>query len=74
MWVLLWEEYVGFIAWPDVNTWQKRSGTWPEMQNVVGCIDGTSHEILVPSTEPQEEFYGGHRQFHCIRTVSVIIN
>ncbi|CAC5413927.1 unnamed protein product [Mytilus coruscus] len=28
-----------------------------EMPNLVGMIDGTSHEILIPSTEPQQDFY-----------------
>ncbi|XP_071146166.1 uncharacterized protein [Mytilus edulis] len=49
-------------------------GNWPEMANVIGAIDGTSHEIWIPSTEPQEEFYSGHRKFHCIHTQIVIDN
>ncbi|CAG2212839.1 unnamed protein product [Mytilus edulis] len=74
MWVILWEEVARTIVWPDRNTWHRRNGKWPEMPNVLGCIDGTSHEILVPQTEPQEEFYSGHRKFHCIHTQVVIDN
>ncbi|CAC5384042.1 unnamed protein product [Mytilus coruscus] len=44
------------------------------MPNVIGAIDGTSHEIWIPSTEPQDEFYNGHRKFHCIHTQIVIDN
>ena len=35
-------------------------GNWPEMPAVVGCIVGTSHEILRPMVENQAEFYSGH--------------
>ncbi|CAC5357895.1 unnamed protein product [Mytilus coruscus] len=47
---------------------------WPEMPNVVGMIDGTSHEILIPSTEPQQDFYSGHRKYHCIHTQVICDN
>ena len=34
----------------------------------VGAIDGTSHRIYRPEVEPQELYYLGHRQFHCLHT------
>ena len=68
MWTILWEICAPKVEWPDVHAWQQLTGTWPEMSHVVGCIDGTSHEILMPSTEPQEEFYSGHRKYHCMHT------
>ncbi|CAG2193327.1 unnamed protein product [Mytilus edulis] len=57
MWLILLEICVPLVEWPDVNSWRQRIGEWPEMPRVVGSIDGTSHEILVPGNEPQEEFY-----------------
>ncbi|CAC5421415.1 unnamed protein product [Mytilus coruscus] len=59
MWLILWEVCVPLVEWPDINSWRQRIGEWPEMTRVVGSIDGTSHEILIPSNEPQEEFYSG---------------
>ncbi|VDI80370.1 Hypothetical predicted protein [Mytilus galloprovincialis] len=71
MWLILWE---ALIVWPDVNSWQQKIGKWSEMPNVLASIDGTSHEILIPSTEPQEEFYSGHRKYHCFHTQVIIDN
>lgn len=68
MWLILWEICVPLEEWPDVNSWRQRVGEWPEMPRVVGSIDGTYHEILIPSNEPQEEFYSGHRKYYCIHT------
>lgn len=68
MWLILWEEIGQPQLWPSVQSWQHKIGEWSEMPNVLGCIDGTSHEILTPSNEPQEEFYSGHRKYHCIHT------
>ena len=42
--------------------------TWSEFPNAVGCIDVTPHEIQVPSTEPQREFFSEHRHFHLLNT------
>ena len=39
-----------------------------DMPNVVSAIDGTSHEIQIPSNEPQQQFDSGHRKYHCIHT------
>ncbi|VDH98225.1 Hypothetical predicted protein [Mytilus galloprovincialis] len=52
MWLILWEICVPLVEGPDVNSWRQRIGEWPEMPRVVGSIDGTSHEILIPSNEP----------------------
>lgn len=68
MWVLLWEVCSPLVTWPSVQEWTAKQGHWREMANVVGSIDGTSHEILVPMVEPQQEFYSGHRNYHCIHT------
>jgi hypothetical protein len=38
------------------------------MPNVVSAIDGTSHEIQIPSNEPQQQFDSVHRKEHCIHT------
>ncbi|VDI45215.1 Hypothetical predicted protein [Mytilus galloprovincialis] len=74
MWIPMWEVVSPLIHWPAVQDWRNCRGRWPEMSNVVGCIDGTSHEILTPMTEPQEEFYSGHRKYHCIHTQVIIDN
>lgn len=68
MWIILWEICAPNVRWPTRQEWLNRRGKWPEMPNVVGMIDGTSHEILIPSTEPQQDFYSGHRKYHCIHT------
>ena len=38
------------------------------MPNVVSAIDGTSHEIQIPSNKPQQQFDSDHRKYHCIHT------
>jgi len=38
------------------------------MPNVVSVIDETSHEIQIPSNEPQQQFDRGHIQYLCIHT------
>ncbi|CAC5380009.1 unnamed protein product [Mytilus coruscus] len=50
MWVILWEEVARTTFGPDVNTWHRRNGKWHEMHNVLGCIDGTSHDIFGAAT------------------------
>ena len=39
-----------------------------------GAIDGTSHRIYKPQTEPQEEFYSGHRRYHSMHTQVIVDN
>ena len=33
------------------------------MSNVVSAIDGTSHEIQIPSNEPQQKTYSDNHKF-----------
>ena len=56
------------ILWPSQREWVYLGGNWPEIPAVVGCIDGTSHEILMPMVENQAEFNSGHRKYHCYHT------
>ena len=49
-------------------------GRWRNIPEVVGCINGTSHEIYRPNNEIQQMYYSGHRRFHCIHTQVVIDN
>lgn len=66
-WMLLWEQYAPQVNWHSEETWATLVGTWPKMPNVVGAIDGTSHEILIPGVQ-QQLYYSGHRKFHCLHT------
>jgi hypothetical protein len=50
------------------------ANNWPDMPNVVGAIDGTSHAIQRPSAEPERLFYSGHRHYHCLHTQIIIDN
>ena len=47
---------------------------WPKFPNAVGCIDVTPHEILIPSIDPQRNFYSGQRHFHLLNTQMVCDN
>ncbi len=51
--MLLWEQYAPQVNWHSEETWATLVGTWPKMPNVVGAIDGTSHEILIPGVQQQ---------------------
>jgi hypothetical protein len=44
------------------------------MPNVVSAIDGTSHEIQIPSNEPQQQFDSGHRKYHCITSFTTSLD
>jgi len=61
------------ISWPSRREWLNMRGKWPELQDVVGCIDGTSHEIYRPC-ENQGLYFSGHRRYHCVHTQVVIDN
>ena len=67
-WMKMWEVCAPLVQWPSQQQWLDKRGKWPEMPNVVGMIDETSHEIEVPMNEPQQDFYSGHRKYHCIHT------
>ncbi|CAG2248292.1 unnamed protein product [Mytilus edulis] len=68
------ETYSRLIHWPSLDEWQDLQGGWGKLPFAVGAIDGTSTEIYRPITEPQEQYYSGHRQYHCIHTQVVISN
>ena len=57
----LWEVFSLSVVWPTREQWFEKRGKLAEMPNVLGMIDGTSHEILIPINEPQQDFYSGHR-------------
>lgn len=63
-----------YIKWPSRREWNAMRGTWPELPDAVGSIDGTSHEIYRPIVEPQEQYYSGHRQYHAIHTQIIVDN
>lgn len=45
----MWDTYPGNVHWPSDNEW----GNWPD---TVAAIDGNSHAIYRPYTEPQIMF------------------
>jgi hypothetical protein len=45
------------IQWPTIPVWWQKKGYCSDMPNVVSAIDGTSHEIQIPSNEPQQKTY-----------------
>jgi hypothetical protein len=68
IWPILWQEIAPNVQWHSERHWRNLRGNWSTAPNAVGAIDGTSHRILRPSTEPQHEFYSGHRNMHCMHT------
>ncbi|MES9881481.1 MAG: transposase family protein [Sedimenticola sp.] len=66
-WLALYKHYAPNVRWPDRREWRRLARRWPDMPNIVAAIDGTSHEIQIP-TNHQQLFYSGHRKFHCIHT------
>lgn len=71
---VLWRHFSLAVTWPSNREWDAMRNTWQHFPNAVGCIDATPHEILVPSIEPQREFYSGHRHFHLINTQMICDN
>ena len=61
-----------YITWPTIEEWRNMKETWGKIANAVGAIDGTSHEIYRPSTEPQHLFYSGHRKYHAIHSQVIV--
>ena len=45
------------IQWPTISVWWQRKIYCSDMPNVVSAIDGTSHEIQIPSNEPQQKIH-----------------
>ena len=56
------------------SVWWQKKGYCSDMPNVASAIDGTSHEIQIPSNEPQQQFYSDHRKLHCIQKRYIIVN
>ena len=50
-------ENVMWIQWPTIPVWWQKKRYCSDMPNVVSAIDGTSHEIQIPSNEPQQKTY-----------------
>ena len=69
---ILFTNMKSYIKWPTFNEWQAFRGKWHKIPDAVGAIDGTSHEIYRPLTEPQEQFYSGNRAYHCLHTQVVV--
>ena len=63
---------IGFVQWPTIEEWRDYQGHWTKIPSAVGAIDGTSHKINTPSTEPQEQFYSGHCQYHAVHIQVVV--
>ena len=61
------------IVWPTHLEWLGMRHNWNSLIGVVGCIDGTSHEIQIPHSN-QRNFYSGHRRYHCVHTQIIIDN
>ena len=62
-----------YIQWPSIQDWQMMQGHWPRISIAVGDIDGTSHQIYRPLNN-QQQFYSGHRSYHCLHTQVVVDN
>ena len=71
---VLWHYFRSQIKWPNHEQWLQLRGAWEEFPDAVGAIDGTPTEINRPQSEPQHEFYSGHRHYHCISTQIIISN
>ena len=72
--IILWRHFHAQVSWPGIREWEQMRNKWPEFPSAVGCIDVTPHEIQIPSTEPQREFYSGHRHFHLLNTQLICDN
>lgn len=71
MWPVLLRAISKHFVWPSPMEWKSMRGTWAGLRNAVGCIDGTSHEIFIP-TVSQRYFYSGHRKYHWLHTQIII--
>ena len=71
---VLWHYFKNQVTWPSLNEWIGLRGNWHSFPNAVGCVDGTPHEVYRPLTEPQREFFGGHRHYHLMNTLLIVDN
>jgi hypothetical protein len=66
------------IQCPTIPVWWQKKEYCFDMPNVVSAIDGTSHEIQIPSNEPQQKiplhtFYKStHVEFKTLATVETL--
>ena len=72
--LVLWRHFKRSITWPSIREWNSMRNAWEQFPNALGCIDVTPHEICIPSTEPQRQFYSGHRHYHLLNTQLVCDN
>lgn len=71
---IMWVCYARNVTWPGIQEWRNMKGNWPELQDAVAAIDGTSHRIYRPVVERQQLYYSGHRHCHVIHTMVVVDN
>ena len=64
---LFWRYCCSTISWPTCDEWLRMRGHISTLPDVVALIDGTVHEIQIPSTE-HGTFYSGHHKYHCFST------
>ena len=74
VWQFLYEILCDNVQWPTRRQWIAKRRCWRKLPEAVGCIDATSHEILMPSPELQRQHVSGHRHYHCVHTQVVIDN
>lgn len=72
--LVLWRHFRRMVSWPTVQEWNALRNTWDEFPDALGSIDVTPHEINIPSTEPQRQFYNGHRHYHLLNTQLICDN
>ena len=53
-----------YLTWPTEDEWLLKCGDLEGLYPAVGAIDGTSHQIFKPMTDPQQLFYSGYRKDH----------
>lgn len=72
--LVLWRHFRRMVSWPTVQEWNAMRNTRNEFPDALGSIDVTPHEIYIPSTEPQRQFYNGHRHYHLLNTQLICDN
>ena len=62
------------IQLPTIPVWWEKKGYGSDMSNVVSAIDGTLHEIQIPSNEPQQNILSANQLFSLIDMKRKFIN
>ena len=65
---IFYQKMEHYLKWPTEDEWLLKRGDWEGLYPAVGAIDGTSHQIFKPMTDPQQLFYSGYRKYHAIHT------